>query len=96
MYNWNNWYSGWGWFLWFGVFFLLFSSLGNWGYTYQAHRLYRGGVNKDAIDFLSERYARGEINHDEFKEIKTQILETRAFADNRLGKNNKQTLQESY
>ena len=28
---WNNWYFGWGWFLWFGIIFLLFSSMGNWG-----------------------------------------------------------------
>ena len=35
---WNDWYFGWGWFLWFGVIFLMFSSIGNWGYTYRAHR----------------------------------------------------------
>jgi putative membrane protein len=40
-YYWNDWYSGWGWFLWFGVFFLFFSGIGNWGYTYQAHRKYQ-------------------------------------------------------
>ena len=37
---WNDWYFGWGWFLWFGIIFLLFSSIGNWGYTYSAHRRY--------------------------------------------------------
>lgn len=37
---WNDWYFGWGWFLWFGILFLLFSSIGNWGYTYRAHRKY--------------------------------------------------------
>jgi len=26
---WNDWYFSWGWFLWFGVIFLLFSSFGN-------------------------------------------------------------------
>jgi hypothetical protein len=35
---WNDWYFGWGWLLWFGFIFLLFSSVGNWGYAYRAHR----------------------------------------------------------
>ena len=35
---WNDWYFGWGWLLWFGFVFLLFSSVGNWGYTYRAHQ----------------------------------------------------------
>ena len=44
---WNDWYSGWGWVLWFGVMVLLFSSIGNWGYTYRAHRRFS--------DFYPER-----------------------------------------
>ena len=39
-YYWNDWYLSWGWFLWFGIVFLMFSSIGNWGYTYGAHRKY--------------------------------------------------------
>ena len=35
---WNDWYFGWGWFLWLGFILLLFSGIGNWGYTYRAHR----------------------------------------------------------
>jgi len=35
---WNDWHFSWGWFLWFGVIFLLFSSFGNWRYTYRAHQ----------------------------------------------------------
>jgi hypothetical protein len=31
-------YFSWGWFLWFGFIFLMFSSLGNWGYNYRAHQ----------------------------------------------------------
>ncbi len=46
---WNDLYFGWGWFLWFGVIFLFFSSFGNWGYTYRAHRRYEQLAPKDAF-----------------------------------------------
>ena len=50
-YYWNDWYSGWGYLLWFGMIFLLFSTLGNWGYTYQAHSRYRDfETRKNAFD----------------------------------------------
>jgi putative membrane protein len=70
---WNNWYFGWGWILWFGFIFLMFSGLGNWNYTYRAHRKY-GTPNKDALDILSERYARGEITRDDYVQYKTDII----------------------
>ena len=73
-YYWNDWYSGWGWFLWFGVFFLLFSSAGNWGYTYRAHRRFEDSPTKNALDHLNERYAKGEIKQDEYMKIKSDIL----------------------
>ena len=73
-YYWNDWYSGWGWFLWFGVWFLLISSFGNWGYTYRAHRrLEDHYTGTDAMAILNERYARGEINHEEYIQIKSHI-----------------------
>jgi len=63
---WNDWYFGWGWFLWFGVIFLLFSSIGNWGYTYRAHQ-------KEALDILDARYAKGEITREQYAQMKSEI-----------------------
>jgi len=69
----NNWSFGWGWFIWFAVIFFLFSTLGNWGYTYRAHRRFDQAPAKDAFAILSERYARGEINREEFARMRTEI-----------------------
>lgn len=73
-YYWNDWYFGWGWILWFGFIFLLFSSFGNWRYTYHAHRKY-GDLNntKEAVDILNERYARGEITQEDYQRMKAEI-----------------------
>jgi putative membrane protein len=70
---WNDWYFSWGWFLWFGFIFLLFSGLGNWGYTYRAHQKYGQLPGKDALDMLNERYARGEITRKEYGDMKVEI-----------------------
>ena len=77
-YFWNTWSFGWGWFLWFGIIFLLFSSMGNWRYTYAAHRKYglAAPAQKGALDILNERYARGEITRDEFAQMKSDISKT--------------------
>jgi putative membrane protein len=70
---WNDWYFSWGWFLWFGFIFLMFSSIGNWGYTYRAHQKYGDVPRKDAFDILAARYARGEISREEYGQMKSEI-----------------------
>ncbi len=72
-YYWNDWYVAWGWFLWFGVIFLLFSSAGNWRYTYSAHQRHAARGDKGAVDILNERYARGEISREQLGQMKTDI-----------------------
>jgi putative membrane protein len=73
---WNDWYFAWGWFLWFGIIFLAFSSIGNWGYTYRAHRKYDTAPSARALDILNERYARGDISREEYGRLKTEISST--------------------
>jgi putative membrane protein len=70
---WNDWYSGWGWFLWLGFVILMFSSFGNWGYTYRAHRRFGGISNGDARNILDARYAGGDITRDEYALMKSEI-----------------------
>ncbi len=72
---WNDWYTGWGWVLWFGMLMLIFSSVGTWGYSYTSNRRYRDfDPGRDAFDMLAERYAKGEIQRDEYKRMHNEIL----------------------
>jgi putative membrane protein len=81
---WNDLYSGWGWFLWFGFVLLLFSGLGNWGYTYRAHRRFGNEARSVALDILDTRYAKVEITRDEYALMKTEICTT-GSSTSRLG-----------
>jgi len=69
----NDGYFGWGWILWLGFIFLIFSGFGNWGYTYRVHRKYDLLPRKEARDILNERYARGEITREQFGQLKSDI-----------------------
>lgn len=70
---WNEWYSGWGWFLWFGVWFLFLLSFGNWGYSYRAHQKYDRIPLRTPMDTLNERYASGEIQQEDYIRMKKEI-----------------------
>jgi putative membrane protein len=74
----NDWIFGWSWLLWVGFIVLMFSGIGNWGYTYRAHRRFEGLPRSDALDILDERYARGEITRDQYTGFKADILGSRA------------------
>jgi putative membrane protein len=73
-YYWNDWYFGWGWLLWVGFMILIFSGIGNWGYTYRAHRRLGLPQGSAALDILSERYARGELTRQEYTQLKSDIV----------------------
>ena len=67
-------YFGWDWFLWLGLFIVILSSFGNWGYTYSAHRKFNNTISpKSAVNILNERYASGEVLYDEYMKIKSNI-----------------------
>jgi putative membrane protein len=81
MYNWGS-YSGWG--MGFGmVFMLLFwvlvilgiAALIRWLMTQSSPS--RGSRDKSPLEIVQERYARGEINREEYEQ-KKQDLEPRA------------------
>lgn len=66
-------YFGWDWILWFGFILLMFSSFGNWGYSYRAHRKFDRPLQRDALAILNERYAGGELTRVQFLELKSDI-----------------------
>jgi len=55
-------YFGWDWFLWLGLWIVILSSFGNWGYTYSAHRKFNNMFSpKSTVNILNERYASGAV-----------------------------------
>lgn len=66
-------YFGWGWILWLGFVVLMFSSFGNWGYSYRAHRKLDDYPRRDAAAILNERYASGELTRAQYVELKADI-----------------------
>jgi putative membrane protein len=71
---WTNMSSDWLLIFGFVVIFLLFSSAGNWGYTYHVHRKIRHlSPALKKLDDLAERYAKGQIKRDEFQRQSDEI-----------------------
>jgi len=73
-FNNNDWLFGWGWLIWIGFVFLMFSSFGSWGYTYRAHRRVDSLSNNSALAILNERYARGELTREQFLLLKSDLI----------------------
>jgi putative membrane protein len=72
---WMDLAATWSWLLWIGMIVLLFSTTGNWGYTYQAHQKFGDLPNGEvALGILAQRYAKGEIKEEEFHRVKNEIL----------------------
>jgi putative membrane protein len=69
----NSFFFGWGWVLWFGFIFLMFSSFGNWNYAYRAHRKVDELPGRDAEAVLKSRYAAGELTRAQYLEMKSDI-----------------------
>jgi putative membrane protein len=63
-----EWHSGWAWF-WMGVLMLVFWGLVTWVVVTLVRRADRprGGSDRDAQEILDERYAKGEIEDDEYQ-----------------------------
>lgn len=70
----GGYYFGWFWIVWVGFIILMFSSMGNWGYSYRAHRKFDGSVRRSAGEILNERYASGEIDRAQYQQLKADIL----------------------
>jgi putative membrane protein len=79
--NWNGW--GWGWGMGFGwIFMILFWALVILGVIALAKWLFSAGSSgspgasgssKSALDILKERYARGEINREQYEQMRRDL-----------------------
>ncbi len=68
--------DGWGWWMMVGwVWMLVFWGLIIWAVVTVIDRLggERRSAGGDALDILERRYARGELNHDEFEEMRRRL-----------------------
>lgn len=59
--------------LWFGIVYLLFSNIGNWGDRYRSHQKHDSRSLKTGLDILNERDARGEVSREEYGQMKSDM-----------------------
>jgi putative membrane protein len=71
----GGWLFGWGWLIWIGFVFLMFSNFGSWGYSYRAHRRVDGLASNSALVILNERYARGELTREQYLQLKADVCQ---------------------
>jgi len=69
---WNGW-DGMGWWMLFGaIFWVCIIVIIAWGIKKLSERTGAGG-GSSALDIARERYAKGEISHEEFEKIKKNL-----------------------
>jgi putative membrane protein len=66
--------GGWMMVFWWALIIVAIIALVRWGITLSPQSTSNRQNNRDALDILKERYARGEIDKEEFEEKKKDLL----------------------
>jgi putative membrane protein len=75
----GDWGGGWGWGMGFGgIFMILFWALVVFGIVALAKWIFSagnpgGGAGRRPLDVLKERYARGEINREQYEQMRRDL-----------------------
>lgn len=78
MHDSSSWLAIWGWgfVLYFGLILLMFSNIGNWVYTYQAHKRHLDhSQNRSAFDLLDENFAKGKLTYDDYISMREELVQ---------------------
>ena len=73
---WPGWHAHWPGFWWICPLMMLFMFFAVVLFVLRRNRGYRGATPESALDILNKRYARGEIDKEEYDEKKTTIIST--------------------
>jgi putative membrane protein len=74
MHGFNGFGGGWMMILWWVLIIAAIIALVRWGISSSAARRGQNQQSKSALDILKERYARGEINKQEYEARKRDLL----------------------
>jgi putative membrane protein len=74
MHGFNGFGGGWMMILWWVLIIVAIIALVRWGISSSAARRGQNQQSKSALDILKERYARGEINKQEYEARKRDLL----------------------